>query len=49
MNRKYYLNNMWWGWFMGGYTLYIYVTISFSHWRDYKRYYVLVFLPQQPQ
>ncbi|EFI4497574.1 hypothetical protein GXV23_005729 [Escherichia coli] len=28
---------------------YLYVTISFSHWRDYKRYYVLVFLPQQPQ
>lgn len=23
MNRKYYLNNMWWGWFMGGYTLYM--------------------------
>ncbi|EOO6841378.1 colicin transporter [Escherichia coli] len=23
MNRKYYFNNMWWGWFMGGYTLYM--------------------------
>ena len=23
MNRKYYFNNMWWGWVTGGYMLYM--------------------------
>lgn len=30
MNRKYYLNNMWWGWFMGGYTLYMDLPLYFQ-------------------
>lgn len=31
MNRKYYLNNMWWGWFMGGYTLYMSWNYEFKY------------------